>query len=162
MTNLLALDQSTRTTGYAIFQNNKLIKVDKFTLIDPLIEVRLNQFRNKIKNVIKEYDITEIVLEEIQLQDNVTTFKKLAMVYGVLLELIVEMNIPYEIISSNTWKSRCGIRKTRRAEEKKAAQRFVKDNYNLSVTEDESDAICIGYTYLKDIDNYTDDLIWSF
>lgn len=154
MSRLLALDQATRITGFAVFDNGSLIKVGKFD-ISPAGDIgdRLVRFRKKIISLIEEYSIDKVCFEEIQLQNNVMnnvdTFKKLANVYGVLLETLVEINMDYEIISSNTWKSKCGIRKQGRDKEKKAAQDFVTQTYGIKVTQDESDAICLGYSYLK-------------
>lgn len=145
---ILALDQATKTTGYAIFVEGELISVNKFTLSQSEISQRLVAFRYKIQQLIEDNDINFVLFEEIQLQENVDTFKRLAMVYGVLLETIAEMGIEYDIVSSNTWKSKCGIRKSIRKQEKKDAQAFVHQTYGMSVTEDESDAVCIGHSYV--------------
>ena len=67
MNNLLALDQSSRITGYAIFSDGKLIHHGKFTLEDDDIGIRLVEFRNKIISLIHEYFITEVAFEEIQM-----------------------------------------------------------------------------------------------
>lgn len=144
----LCLDQASRTTGYAIFDGQSLIKVDKFTLVNSNFGKRINQFRQKIKQLIEDNNIEQVFFEEIQLQQNVDTFKKLAMIYGAALSLMEEMGLPYDIISSNTWKSKCKIKKTVRETEKQAAQKFVTQTYGLTVTEDEADAICIGYSQL--------------
>jgi hypothetical protein len=48
MSNLLALDQSSRTTGYAIYVDGKLNNYGKFTLEDEDIGLRLVKFRDKI------------------------------------------------------------------------------------------------------------------
>ena len=160
MSRILSLDQSTRVTGFAVFDNGSLIKVGKFD-ISPAGNIgdRLVRFRKKIISLIEEHDINKVCFEEIQLQNNVMnnvdTFKKLANVYGVLLETLVEINMDYEIVSSNTWKSKCGIRKLGREKEKKAAQDFVQTTYGIKVTQDEADAICLGYSSL------TFDFDWS-
>ena len=156
-TRLLAFDQATRTTGFAIFEDDHFIDVNKFTLTDEDIGNRLVKFRDKVIRLIKDNNINKVAMEEIQLQQNVDTFKKLAMVYGTLLEIICELELPYEIISSNTWKSKCKIKKQGRSSEKKQAQSFVTNLYGIKVTEDESDAICIGYCSL----NTKKDFCWS-
>ena len=68
---------------------------------------------NQINNLIEEYNINKILLEDIQLQgqtNNVETYRKLAEVRGVLSELACEMKIPHEIIHSQTWKSTLNIK----------------------------------------------------
>ena len=157
MTITLSLDQSTRITGYAIFQDDKLVKVDQFELTDSNIGTRLKKYKAKILKLIDENGVNQVLFEEIQLQNNVDTFKKLAMVYGTTMLLLEEKNIKYDIISSNTWKSKCKIKKTGREAEKKAAQSFVEKEYGIRVSQDKADAICLGYSQLKKPDfNWTD------
>ena len=73
--------------------------------------------------MIDKYEISEIAFEDIQFQksvngievpENVTTFKKLAMVFGVVYELCVELNIPRTAVFSGTWKKNLGIKGKRR------------------------------------------------
>jgi hypothetical protein len=56
--------------------------------------------------MIKENNITAVAFEDIQMQasvgNNVKTFKVLANVYGIILELCEELQIKYKIVSSNT------------------------------------------------------------
>lgn len=148
MSNLLALDQSSRTTGYAIYVDGKLNNYGKFTLEDEDIGLRLVKFRDKIIQLLHDYEISEVAFEEIQMQNNVVnnvqTFKILSEIYGVLQELVTELNIPYTIVSSNTWKSTMKIPKTKREEEKKRAQALVYQLFQVKATQDEADAICLG------------------
>lgn len=76
--------------------------------------------------------------------NNVSTYKILAEIFGITHELMVELNIPYQIISSNTWKSKLDIKGKQRAEQKKNAQQWVLNTYNQKCTQDEADSICIG------------------
>lgn len=152
---LLALDQSSRITGWAVFEDDKLIASGKFTVTDKNMGQRLIKIRNFIINLVKEYQITEAIFEDIQLQENignnVQTFKILAEVFGIVYELFEELKIPNSAVLSLTWKSKLGIEGLEREEQKKNAQAFVLKNYNLDVSQDESDAICIGtYKVKKD------------
>ena len=151
---VLALDQSSRITGYAIFEDNMLIKVGKFTLEDVDFSTRLYKFKQKISSLIQQYQIAEVAFEEIQLQQNVDTFKKLAMVYGLMLYTVEEHKLPYTIISSNTWKSFCKIKKSTREPEKKQAQQFVQERYGIKVTQDEADAVCLGLCHCSSSKNF--------
>ena len=102
MVNLLALDQASQTSGFAIFKDGKLVDYGKFTFSDNEIADRLVKIRKKIIELIEHYEITEVAFEDIQMQNNVETFKVLSEVYGVILELLQEKEIKYAIISSNT------------------------------------------------------------
>ena len=152
MTNILALDQASRTSGYAIFQEGRLIASGTFTYDDSDFSLRLVKIRNKVISLIEEYNITKILLEDIQLQgqtNNVTTYKALAEVLGVLEELARELNIPHELVHSQTWKSTLGIKGRDRATQKRNAQAFITEVYGLKVSQDQSDAICIGTHYIN-------------
>jgi hypothetical protein len=73
----------------------------------------------------------------------------LAEVLGVLEELCAERKISHELIHSSSWKSGLGIKGRDRAAQKKNAQAYVAEVYNLKVSQDESDAICIGSHYVR-------------
>ena len=90
--------------------------------------------------------------------NNVSTFKILAEIFGVTQEYLAEHKYGYQIVSSNTWKSKLGIKGRTRPEQKKNAQQYVLDNYNKKVSQDESDAICIGASIIK---NKKNDLNWD-
>lgn len=146
--NLLALDQSSRITGYAVFEDGKLTKYDKFEFTDDDVGHRLTRIRNKVIKLIEDYDITDVAFEDIQLQtgsaNNVVTYKILAEVFGVIQQLLDEKQIPYQIISSSSWKSTLQIKGAKRAEQKRNAQLWVFNNHNIKATQDVCDAICIG------------------
>lgn len=146
---LLALDQSSRITGFSIWEDDELVKsgtIDIGSISD--LGERLNHLRNWVINLIEDNDIDYFAFEDIQLQgnvaNNVKTFKTLAEVFGVMHELSVNLQIPYEAVLASSWKSSLGIKGRNRAEQKRNAQTFVLNKYNLKVTQDEADAICIG------------------
>lgn len=152
MNNILALDQSSRISGYAVFSDGVLIDSGKFTFDDHDFSLRLVKLRNEVHKIIQQHGITEVLIEDIQLQgqtNNVTTYKALAEVMGVLEELCCELNIPHKIIHSQTWKSQLDIKGRDRATQKRNAQTYVTDTYGKKVSQDESDAICIGAAYTK-------------
>lgn len=148
--NILALDQSSRETGWSIFNasTGDFIKVGLISSTQTKVEVRLMALRERIKEIIKDYSIEKVYLEDIQLQhnvaNNVRTYKVLAYVIGVLIELCHELGLPYELVSSNTWKSALGVKGSRRPEQKANAAKLVKEKFDVDVTQDEADAVCIG------------------
>lgn len=149
---LLALDQASQTSGFAIYNEEELIISGAFTISGPL-EKRLVKIRQKIKELINQYQVTEVVLEDIQMEkgvgNNVVTYKALAEVIGVITELLTELKIPFQLIPSSTWRSGLGIKGSQRSVYKKNAQEYVMRIYSKAATEDEADAICIGSHYIK-------------
>lgn len=153
MSNLLALDQSSRITGWAVFKDGKLSDYGKFNYEAYPIEERLYKIRNKVAELIQQYEITEVILEDIQMQNNVVnnvqTFKVLAEVFGVISELCVERKVPQTAALASTWKHTLGIKGKDRAAQKRNAQQWVIDTYGIKPTQDECDSICIGAHHIK-------------
>ena len=153
VSNILALDQASVTTGWAFFQNGQLKKWGHFSFDDDNIGARLTKIRDKVKSLCDEYTIDEVIYEDIQLQNNVGnnvhTFKVLAEVYGVLTQLFDTLALPSRSYVSTSWKSRLNIKGRTRADQKRAAQAFVLDTYKVKCTQDEADAICIGASVLS-------------
>ena len=153
MSRLLALDQASRVTGWAIFEDGKLKSYGKISLDDPNTDIRLVQLRQDIQTLIADYNINEVIFEDIQQQNNVAnnvqTFKVLAEVYGVISELLQELQIPHSTVLAASWKSTLGIKGRTRAEQKKNAQSYAEQNYGIHVIQDIADAICIGTHHIQ-------------
>ena len=163
---LLSLDQSSRITGYAVFEDEKLLTYGKFTCDDHDMGVRLYQIRETINELIDNHDIEFVAFEDIQLQGNVTnnvqTFKILAEVFGVIYELVTELEIEHAAVLSSSWKSTLGIKGRTRPEQKKNAQDWVINTYGVKPSQDASDAICIGaHTILHGDEEISEDFNWS-
>lgn len=158
MSKLLALDQASKITGWAIFEDGKLISYGKIVLDDFDIGERLVKLRNRVLALIQENEIKEVVYEDIQLQENTQTFKVLAEVFGVLYELFTELGIKQSCVLASSWKSTLNIKGRQRAEQKRNAQAWVISTYNIKPTQDECDAICIGAHHLKKAESMFD---WS-
>ena len=144
---LLALDQSSHITGYAIFEDGKYLQSGVFSLKSADLGERLYAYRKKLIELIDIFNIDKVAFEDIQLQgttNGVTTYRILAEIIGITEELLTELKIPYQIINSNTWKSKLKIKGKQRTEQKKNCQQWVLDTYNKKVSSDEADAIAIG------------------
>lgn len=155
MNKLLALDQASYTTGYAIFEDDKLIEINHFDCVGDELGERLQQFRCNIDNLIDQHNITEVAFEDVQLQENkggkevgIKTYKMLSEVYGVLEELLVEKDVSYTIIPPIVWKATFKIAGKGRKQEKALAQAEVLRRYGLQCSEDEADAACLGTHYI--------------
>lgn len=159
---ILALDQASLVTGWAIFEDESLIKYGKISIENNLsAEERLKPLRDQVKNLIEQYNINKVILEDIYLDgqkvNNVKTFKTLAEVFGVLYELCTDLNMPVEAVLAGTWKSTLGIKGTTRPEQKRNAQLFIQNKYNIKVIQDIADAICIGEHYIQSQTNNWDE-----
>lgn len=146
----IAFDQSTTTTGWSVFKNRDLVAYGKInhdgditdrtiSMVEDIVKV-IDSFHNKYKN-----EKLNIVLEDIQLQRSPLTFKQLAHLQGALIFYINHTyKINPEIYSAAKWKSWNHIGGKARAEQKKNAQKKIRELYMVKVTQDEADAILLG------------------
>lgn len=146
---ILALDQASRVTGWAIFDNAQLINSGTIVINpDYGLGERLHKLRNEVKDIIQTQNIEKVYLEDIyadgQHINNISTFKTLAEVFGVLFELCVDLKVPVEAVLAIKWKSVVGIKGRTRADQKKSAKQHVLEKYKIKASEDQADSICIG------------------
>ena len=124
------------------------------------VDDRIYDISNFLKKVISTVPNIEIILlEDIQLQNsingsqkyfsnqgnNIITFKALAKLQGVLINVCLDEGVEYSVISPSHWKSIVKIKSKYRRDQKKEAMEFVDSFFGENATEDEADAICIGY-----------------
>lgn len=144
MSNILALDQA-KTSGFAIFSpTGELLKHGAKSFEDYV------QQYTYFSSLLVENDVDTLLIEDIQLQRNTQTFKTLAQLQGIFMTLAYNHNIELHIISSNTWRSKVGLRAKGRTALKQAAVAMVYELYDVKATQDESEAILIGHSYLLD------------
>lgn len=165
MSKFLALDQSSRITGYAVFENAKLIDYGKFSVNDDDIGVRLMKIRQEVEQLINQHEVEEVIFEDIQMQgnvvNNVQTFKTLAEVFGVIYELVTELDLQNTAVLASSWKSTLQVKGRTRPEQKRNAQALVEKTFNIKPTQDECDAICIGLHHILNPSIKTESFDWS-
>jgi Holliday junction resolvasome RuvABC endonuclease subunit len=150
---ILALDQA-KTTGYSVFDNGILVDYGKIELgkYKETYENILFPAKEKINKLIETTKADVVVIEDIQQQQNTLTYKKLAMLMGMLICLFKEIKIPFYIVPPVTWKAFAKIKGVRRTEQKKETIKFIKKKFSIKdITEDMADAISIGYWAIKNI-----------
>lgn len=153
-TRILSIDDATAISGWAIYDDKELVAYGKLELTQKDTVERISKVRQWLINMIENWKPNRIAIEDIQLQKftgktghseaAVTTYKVLAQLQGALLVTCFEKNIPCSVIHTATWRSHCNIKAKSRADQKRAAQLYVKNKFNKDVTQDEADAICIG------------------
>ena len=147
---ILAFDQASITSGWAVFDGEVLVKYGKWSSEGTHSTERIAKTKYWVASMIQKWNPDEVVFEDIQLQkfgegnEAVLTFKKLAHLQGVLKNYCYENQILYSIVSSATWRAHVEIKGKTRQDKKKSAQLKVKRFYDISVTQDEADAILLG------------------
>lgn len=148
---LFSIDQALGTSGWAQFDDNRLLDYGSFTIdSNQSIDERLMSFRDIICGMYRDKRFNEVVFEGIQYQNNAETYKKLAYVQAVLMMWCNDNEVPYTVIPPGVWRSElcCNFGRTRKEQKQKAIE-FVKETFAVDATSDEADAICMGWAYLS-------------
>lgn len=151
---ILSIDASTKSTGIAIFQQQKLIHYECITATASNSLKRIIKIIQRIKQLYIQYQPTNIIIEDVLPQDvkhNQNTFK--ALIYlqaAIVLELYKNGAAAAQFYTASHWRKVCGIKTGRgikRQSLKQASQNLVQQIYNIQVNDDISDAICLGMAY---------------
>lgn len=152
---ILSLDLSTKSSGWAIFEEKKLLEKGCISETGKTALDRIPKILKSLKNILDEYNPDKVIIEDVLPEDvnhNQNVFKSLTYLQGFVVVELNERKIPYEFVTASHWRKNCGIRTGRgikRDTLKTADVNFVKEKYNITVNDDIADAICIGYSYIN-------------
>ena len=142
---ILAIDNATNTTGYAVFENGKYLTggIKKTTKKESVHKIA--EMKQWMVGMINLWDIDVVGLESVQYQGNPQTLIILSKLLGVLENAVFEIlgNEPY-IVPAATWKSHSGVKGKGRQQQKENAQKTVKARYGIAVSNDLADAMLLG------------------
>lgn len=151
----LALDASTKSTGWAIYNNQELKDYGCITAGSSNLFKRIHKMTDEISKIIKEYKVDEVAVEEILIEDvrhNQKVFKALMYLQGFIVDICNEYKIVSTFYVSSAWRKKCGIHtgpSVYRESLKQKDIQFVKNQFSISVVnDDEADAICIGFAHV--------------
>ncbi len=161
--NILAIDQA-RNGAWSVFDYEKGRLVGYGTYEFPYekytYEKAIMHIKELISAVIKAYDIEAVFIEDIQMRVNVTSFKRLAQLQGVLVNLFEENKYLYGLISPPQWQNFCArshsakqirdsaleVKRSGKKLSKVRSIQFVKDRFGIETENDNlADAICQGF-----------------
>lgn len=146
---ILAFDQSTRVTGFSLFEDGKYVKsgvVDLHKNTDT--DERSKQMAVEICKLIESAKPDCVIIEQVQNQSNVSTVIKLARIQGVAIGFCAAHNIDLYILTPSQWRAALDYKqgpKVKREVLKQQSRDFVKNVLGLSIkSEDENEAIAIN------------------
>ena len=157
MSRVLSMDQSTRCSGYAVFDDGEyvcsgVIDMSKSSLDTP---ERSFEMAKALWKIIKQYEPTHLILEDTQQQNNVKTVIILSRLQGMIIGYAEAHNIKVHILLPSQWRAVLKYDqgpKIKRAELKKQSAEYVKKKYGFDLLEDENEAICEGIAAHKIFD----------
>lgn len=151
MFKLIALDLSTTSTGFAIFENEELRESGTIAPKNKDWKERVKIIYREILNMLgNEYNLSNavtIVAETpLSLQNGDTTIK-LAKLHGLILSLSFDFGFNLYEIDNQTWKKHiAGAKAT-----KQQTQYFIEKTTGIKTeTTDESDAIGVGMGWMAE------------
>ena len=141
---ILSLDQSTKITGYSIFQDNGKLEYGILEVNDNKeLFLRMYEMTEQIKNLIINNNVDFVIFENVQFQQSQKTFQILSQLQGAIIRLLFELSINFELVEPSKWKSYNKIQGQKRAEQKLNTIKMVKNIYGIDVSEDVADSIGI-------------------
>lgn len=167
---ILAVDQA-RHGAWAVFDYEKKKLLDHGTWgydsKSYTFEQAILHIEALIGEVIRTHDIDAVFLEDIQLRQNVQSFKRLAQLQGVLVNMCEKTNILYNLVAPTQWQNYCkargrttkeikskitSVEPTTKKTSKILSLQAAKDIYGV-VTENDNlaDAVMIGHYVVNNI-----------
>jgi Holliday junction resolvasome RuvABC endonuclease subunit len=156
--NILALDASTKSTGFAIYQGTTLKHYGCITSSSTDLFKRIHKMVDEIKPLIQEYQIDKIILEEVRPDDigghsNLATHKALMYLQGAICMMVHDTypKVTTDYLYPSEWRKCCKIKTGRgvvRETVKQRDIRFVEETFGIKVNDDIADAIGLGYAHL--------------
>lgn len=150
---VITIDGSTQKTAIAYFYNGKykehqLLDFSK----DKDIFSRFESMAKNLWELLDSYNPNIIYIEETYSSVNPQTTKILTRLQGVVYAWCMNNKCYFNTITPSQWRKQLKFTQgkgVKREQLKKQSIKYISDKYNLSVTDDEADAICIGDAILK-------------
>lgn len=162
--NILSLDLSTKSTGWAFFEDGQLMAHGCITASSTDLINRIEKIVKELKTVTTHFTPSKIVVEEVRPEGgygvgNLKTHRALMWLQAAVAFWIHDEmpSVDIDYIYPSSWRASLGIKNGRgikRMTLKEADVDFVKNKYGITVNDDEADAICIGLAqYMKQDNN---------
>lgn len=155
---ILSIDASTKSSGWAVFDNDKLLEYGCYTASSTDLVKRIHKITDSFDELMNKYKIDKVVLEEVRPdneygQKNVQTHRALMWLQGAICIMVHDKHpAPVEYLYPSEWRSECGIQTgagRKRESLKEKDIEFAKEKFNIDVNDDIADAIGLGYAYWR-------------
>ena len=146
---ILTADQATKKTGVCVMESisRKLLYSTTIEEKDKNYFNRIYNMRNRIFDTFEKYKCEVISFEGCTYQNNAQALIMLAQLQGMILSTCMDKELLYIIPKATEWRSICEFKGGRRDVQKQLAIQFVKDKYDLDLSDkdDEAEAICLAW-----------------
>lgn len=146
---VVSIDQSTRCSGYAVFNDDKYVESGVIDMNNSKLETDKRSFEmaKELWKVIKKYKPEILFIEDVQQQSNAKTMIVLARLAGMIIGYAEAHDVEVHVIPSSQWRSMLGFKLgagIKRHELKKQSIDYVKETYGIDAPEDQAEAIALG------------------
>lgn len=163
---VISMDQSTRCSGYAVFEDGKYITSGVIDMNKSKLDTDKRSFEmaKELWKVIKKHKPEHLILEDTQQQNgNVKTVIILARLAGMVVGYAEAHNVKTHILLPSQWRKALSYSqgpKVKRRELKQQSINYVKEHFGLELVEDEAEAVALGSAAHKIFD-FSEDDIWG-
>ena len=164
----MGLDGSTKSSGWCIFNDDKLVCYDKIVITDSELtwRERIVIMMREVSCIAVKYHVEELCVEiPVKSLANVNTLEQLFSLHGAMLGVASALHIKFTPVDVSTWRSFMGISegipkktKDKRSIFKERSIELANELYNLDLEwrskaskfndDDISDAILIAHTVI--------------
>lgn len=154
---LVTIDGSTQKTALTLFvngeyKNHTLLDFSK----DKDMKSRFKSMTKGIWECLNIYMPDIIYIEETYMSRNAQTMKILTRLQGIVYAWCFNNDCEFNTILPTQWRKYLKFTQSKGAKRqqlKEQSIKYVLENYNLEVTDDEADSICIGDAVIKMFEN---------
>lgn len=162
---ILSFDQSTRVSGWSLFENNKYVCSGVVDMSKSELDTAERSFEmaKSLWKIIKKYKPDRLILEETSQQSNAKVLIVLSRLQGMIIGYAEAHGVNVHILLPTQWRKQLGFSqgsKVKRAELKEQSANYIKENYGFNLSEDENEAICINEAAHK-IYNFDEENLWN-
>lgn len=123
------------------------------------IDHRISEMIKELDKIFNEYHPEVIIMEDTYGNKDMYAYKKLCHLQGLVLSYCITKKVTFILKAPQSWRKDLGFEITEngmqhtREDYKSMSIKYIKDKYNIYVTDDEADAICLGLSFFKSSDN---------
>lgn len=151
--NVLSLDLSSKSSGWCVAIDKTMVDYGCISCCARDVIQRIYIMRDSVIEIIKKYDINEVIIEEVHPDfKNLHTIKVLLWLQAAIVFGITDYNRNIEInfILPSEWRASLGIKgNSKRSIAKQQDINHVKEKFGIEVNDDIADSICIMDSYLN-------------
>lgn len=155
MIKILALDTSTRSTGWSVFNNEHYSKSGLINLIKSPLPApdRIELMGRTILELLNKEKPDVIICEQVSVSRNMKTVRELCRILDICYSYTLSNKCRFYELTPAEWRGAIGMQ--RRAGDrytyKQMAIKFAQEVFGIKdPKDDEADAVCIGAAYINE------------